>query len=92
MTIVLTSNVDIKNLCQVLHDTMEGRDPDDIGGSGAKFPAGPFIGGKGPPLVTGPPGNIPFKGGRGVLCGGGAGPPAPFIKGGRGPEVEWGGG
>ena len=81
MTIVLTSNVDIKNLCQVLHDTMEGRPPvDDIGGKGAKLPAGPFMGGSGPPLLLGggigpppegPPGgsappNMPFKGGRGV--------------------------
>ena len=91
---------------RVLHDTMEGRPPvDDIGGKGAKLPAGPFMGGSGPPLLLGggigpppegPPGgsappNMPFKGGRGVGWWCGAGPPPPFIKGGRGPEaLEWG--
>ena len=57
---------------------MEGRPPvDDIGGKGAKLPAGPFMGGSGPLLLggTGPPGppegpggmpNMPFRGGRGV--------------------------
>ena len=84
MTILLTSNVDIKNLRQVLHDTMEGREPDDIGGKGAKFPAGPFMGGSGP-LVTmgggGPP-IKPFNGGRGVVWWGPL-----FIMGGSGPEV-----
>ena len=85
---------------------MEGRPPvDDIGGKGAKLPAGPFMGGSGPPLLLGggigpppegPPGgsappNMPFKGGRGVGWWCGAGPPPPFIKGGRGPEaLEWG--
>ena len=61
----------------LIHDTMGGKEPEDMGGSGPPLlgpgPMGPAtdIGGSGP--------IIPFMGGRGPLL---------PIMGGKGPEVE----
>ena len=57
------------------YDTIDGSDPDDIGGRGAKLPEGPL--GEGPPIAPiippggptpgGPPLRPPFMGGSGVF-------------------------
>ena len=64
---------------QVIHDTMGGREPDDMGGKGPpggpEGPMGPAtdIGGSGPIM--------PFMGGRALGF-------PPLIIGGKGPEAE----
>ena len=57
-----------------VYDTIEGNDPDDIGGKGAKLAEGPLGGPPIPPIMPpggptpgGPPWTPPFIGGRGVF-------------------------
>ena len=70
LTLLLTLNVDNKICSCTIHVTIEGSEPDDMGGKGARLPEGPVgaatdMGGKGPP--EGPPIMPPFMGGSGVL-------------------------
>ena len=46
-------------LYQGVYDTIEGREPDDIGGKGAMLPEGPPSPLGGPPII--PPGGPPLK-------------------------------